>query len=72
MLLCFYYFMLLLSGYCGQQLYYFQSSKILDNLLSRMEPIPTDEKELQEETEQLMDDFSKISIVGHQHLPTNS
>lgn len=72
MLLCFYYFMLLLSGYRGQQLYYFQSSKILDNLLSHMEPIPTDEKELQEETEQLMDDFSKISIVGHQHLPTNS
>ena len=63
---------MLLFCYLVQQLYYFQSSKILDDLLSRMEPIPTDEKELQEETEQLMDDFSKISIVGHQHLPTNN
>ena len=56
-----------------QQLYYFQSSKVLDDLLSRMDPIPTDELELQQETEQLMDSFSKISIVGHhQHLPTNN
>jgi len=37
-----------------------------------MDPIPTDEQELQQETEQLMDSFSKISIVGHQHLPTNN
>ena len=42
-------------------------------MLSHMDPIPTEEKELQEETEQLMDSFSKISIVGHhQHVPTNS
>lgn len=68
-----YYTPCLQSAIQSQQLYYFQSSKVLDDLLSRMDPIPTDELELQQETEQLMDSFSKISIVGHhQHLPTNN
>ncbi|XP_065882969.1 bridging integrator 3 homolog [Dysidea avara] len=67
-----YYTPCLKSAIQSQQLYYFQCARVLEETLSHMDPIPVDEQELLQETNQLMDSFRKISIVGHQHSPTNN